>query len=195
MKSALGIGGLIAAALTLAAGAQAAPSAHLTHHYQRVYDRVDDRNAGPYPGGLAGRNLVEQGVKNGSKTRAALSADLRASVDTMHGWLNPAPAPSYGVSDGAQYGEQTAGYAPPASGAIGGALPSCTYENPGQPTVVNSSSGAGGVHQIIPSTWAANGGSQYAPTADQATEAQQDAVAQTILDNAGGDPSVDWVNC
>ncbi len=58
----------------------------------------------------------------------------------------------------------------------------------GDPKAVNRSSGAGGLWQIIPSTWKSNGGAQYAPTADQATPEQQRAVAQKIYAEQGTRP-------
>lgn len=51
--------------------------------------------------------------------------------------------------------------------------------------------GASGYYQIIPSTWAAYGGTQYAPSAYQATSQQQAAVASRIW--AGGAGAGQWV--
>lgn len=46
--------------------------------------------------------------------------------------------------------------------------------------------GGGGL-QIIPSTWAAYGGTAYAPSAEQATKAQQIAIAEKVLADQGPD--------
>lgn len=75
--------------------------------------------------------------------------------------------------------------------AGGSPLPTCTWEpeSGGDPHAVNPSSGAGGYYQIMPSTWAAYGGSgapQDAPLSEQT------AIAQKIWDTQG--PSA-WVNC
>lgn len=134
-----------------------------------------------------GRNRVEDGklLSSGRVIPEPHPCQWRDYLDRqLH---PPAPVVSAPVDTGS-------GYAPPPATSSGG-LPACTYENPGQPTVVNPTSQAGGIHQIIPSTWAANGGEQYAPTADQATPQQQDEIAGNILNAAGGNASQDWVNC
>ncbi len=51
--------------------------------------------------------------------------------------------------------------------------------------------GASGYYQIIPSTWQAYGGTQYAASADQATAQQQAAVASRIWN--GGAGASQWV--
>ena len=51
------------------------------------------------------------------------------------------------------------------------------HESGGNPTVVNSSSGAGGLFQFLPSSWIGYGGGQYASLPEYATVAQQWAVA------------------
>lgn len=77
-----------------------------------------------------------------------------------------------------------------ASGACGGSLPPCCVmmrESGGNPTVVNSSSGAAGKWQFMTSTWAGYGG--YA-TAAQAPEHVQDAKAAELW--AGGAGAGHW---
>ena len=51
--------------------------------------------------------------------------------------------------------------------------------------------GASGYYQIIPSTWLAYGGGQYAPAAYEATAQQQAAIASKIWD--GGSGASQWV--
>jgi hypothetical protein len=73
----------------------------------------------------------------------------------------------------------------------GSPLPACTWqpESGGNPSAVNPSSGAGGYYQIMPSTWAAYGGSgapQSAPMSEQT------AIAQKIYQSQG--PGA-WTNC
>jgi hypothetical protein len=80
------------------------------------------------------------------------------------------------------------------SSSGGGSAPSgilsciANAESTGNPSAVNSSSGAGGLYQFLPSSWAAYGGTQYAPVAQDATVAQQTAVAQTALAESGTSP-------
>lgn len=69
-------------------------------------------------------------------------------------------------------------------------LPTCTWqpESGGDPTALNPS-GAGGYYQIMPSTWAANGGTG-AP--QDAPMSEQTAVAERVWATQG--PGA-WVNC
>ncbi|MGO3328363.1 transglycosylase family protein [Gordonia sp. (in: high G+C Gram-positive bacteria)] len=50
---------------------------------------------------------------------------------------------------------------------------------------INTGNGYHGGLQFSPSTWAANGGTQYAPTADQATRDQQIAIGERVLASQG----------
>lgn len=50
---------------------------------------------------------------------------------------------------------------------------------------INTGNGYHGGLQFSPSTWAAYGGTQYAPTADQASKAQQIAIAEKVLAGQG----------
>lgn len=47
---------------------------------------------------------------------------------------------------------------------------------------------ASGLFQIAKGTWAANGGTKYAPTAGEATPEQQSEIAAAIFDKSGGSP-------
>lgn len=71
--------------------------------------------------------------------------------------------------------------------ATGSGVLSCiaAQESGNDPGAVNSYSGAGGTYQIIPSTWAAYGGTQFAPSAQDATPAEQTQIAQQILSADG----------
>ena len=57
---------------------------------------------------------------------------------------------------------------------------------------INTGNGYQGGLQFNAQTWAANGGTQYAPTADQATREQQIAVAESVLATQG---AAAWPNC
>ncbi|MFT4200360.1 transglycosylase family protein [Gordonia sp. (in: high G+C Gram-positive bacteria)] len=50
---------------------------------------------------------------------------------------------------------------------------------------INTGNGYHGGLQFAPGTWAANGGTQFAPTADKATKEQQIAVAERVLARQG----------
>jgi len=50
---------------------------------------------------------------------------------------------------------------------------------------INTGNGYHGGLQFSPGTWAANGGTQYAPTADRATKEQQIAIAERVLASQG----------
>ncbi|GAA4664833.1 transglycosylase family protein [Gordonia humi] len=50
---------------------------------------------------------------------------------------------------------------------------------------INTGNGYQGGLQFSPSTWAANGGTQYAPSADQATREQQIAIGERVLASQG----------
>ncbi|KXP03621.1 transglycosylase family protein [Tsukamurella pseudospumae] len=57
---------------------------------------------------------------------------------------------------------------------------------------INTGNGYHGGLQFSPSTWAAYGGTQYAPTANQATRAQQIAIGEKVLAGQGKGA---WPSC
>lgn len=67
-------------------------------------------------------------------------------------------------------------------------------ESGGNPKAVNNTSAGqaagrpAGLFQIVTGTWLANGGGQFAPTADRATAAQQQIVADRIFAKQGASP-------
>ncbi|MEV4599868.1 transglycosylase family protein [Amycolatopsis sp. NPDC049253] len=67
-------------------------------------------------------------------------------------------------------------------------------ESSGNPTAVNNTAAGqragrpAGLFQIVTKTWLANGGGQFAPTADKATPAQQQVVADRIYAKSGSAP-------
>lgn len=67
-------------------------------------------------------------------------------------------------------------------------------ESGGNPTIVNNTAAGqragrpAGLFQIVTGTWRANGGLQFAPTADKATPAQQQIVADRIYARSGARP-------
>ncbi|HJQ47287.1 MAG TPA: transglycosylase family protein [Amycolatopsis sp.] len=67
-------------------------------------------------------------------------------------------------------------------------------ESGGNPAIVNNTAAGqragrpAGLFQIVTGTWLANGGGQFAPTADKATPAQQQVVADRIYAKSGSAP-------
>lgn len=57
---------------------------------------------------------------------------------------------------------------------------------------INTGNGYQGGLQFSPETWAGHGGTQYAPSADQATKEQQIEIAENVLASQGAGA---WPNC
>jgi hypothetical protein len=91
-------------------------------------------------------------------------------------------AAAHKSTDSSSGGSSSGGWAIPASVVM--------CESHGQNLPPNSA-GASGYYQIIPSTWQAYGGGQYASSAYQASAQQQAAVASRIW--AGGAGASQWV--
>lgn len=128
----------------------------------------------------AGRDIVRWNVptRDGT-TRKATRAELIAYRNTLARILAPpTPAPA-----GASLAQTNSGGS--------GNLPTCSWlpESGGNWNSVNPSSGAGGRYQIMPSTWAANGGTGLP---QDASPAEQTRVAENIMRSQG--PSA-WTNC
>jgi hypothetical protein len=153
-----------------------------------------------------GRDILRWGVLNRhGKTRRPTRTELIRYRDVLIRMLiSPAPSSPTSVSSSAPQDAgsssstaQTATVQDPteAAGASGGsasgALPTCTWlpESGGNWNAVNPSSGAGGRYQILPSTWAANGGTGLP---QDASPAEQTHIAQNILRSQGASA---WVNC
>jgi hypothetical protein len=149
-----------------------------------------------------GRNIVRWGVlKRDGTTRPANHAELITYRDILARMLTPpAPAPtdtpaSEPTSSGSSSSEPEAATVQNTASTSGasssGSLPACTWqpESGGNWSAVNSSSGAGGYYQILPSTWAAYGGTG---SPQSASPAEQTAIAQRIWASQG---SSAWANC
>ena len=134
----------------------------------------------------AGRDIVRwKVVKRGGTTRRATRAELKAYRDTLARMLAPPASALATTSSATQSAASTTG------GSGSGNLPTCTWlpESGGNWNAVNSSSGAGGRYQIMPSTWAANGGTGLP---QNASPAEQTRVAENIMRTQG---SGAWANC
>lgn len=63
-----------------------------------------------------------------------------------------------------------------------------SHESGGDPGAVNSSSGAGGLYQFLPSSWIAYGGGQFASLPNLASAVQQDQIAFNAYQQSGFSP-------
>jgi hypothetical protein len=166
-------------------GALSSSAAPLCQTAYGVRDAVKKKQGDRAPG----RNICRWGVKTKAGVKKPTTHQKAMYLRQLKRLNAPPPL---------RYLLRTAvGPAQPPGGAltasVRGNLPACTWrpESGGNYHAYNPSSGAAGKYQIIPSTWAAFGGTRYAPTALQATPAQQDAIAARIA----ADGLHHWVNC
>ncbi len=187
----------LAAGVTLAVSIPAVANAKPVtprdaHHYAHLYHQV----AAKFGRRAPGRNIVRWGF--GSDQRVT-DAQVVSSISVLERMLAPpppvapaavAPAAKAPVAESATPVTQTSDAGTSAASA-GSPLPACTWqpESGGNPSAVNPSSGAGGYYQIMPSTWAAYGGTGAPQTAPMS---EQTAIAQKIYSAQG--PSA-WTNC
>jgi hypothetical protein len=126
-----------------------------------------------------GRNIVTRGIRTHGRVRPPSKRELARSIRTFQRWLAP-PIGPVRSSDYPPHG-QTAAYQ-------GGKWAIPTYivmcESGGDYGAVNSSSGARGAYQLMPSTYYANGGDGSWSPADQ------DRVAARVYASQGAAP---WV--
>lgn len=184
----------VAATVTVALPATAAalPSSMVTH-YKRDYHAV----AAKFGRRAPGRDIVRWGLPNGNR---ASNTDVLRSIGVLERILHPAPVVHYVTKP---IVTQTSTYSAPApapaatapaapaptapaseTGTGGWAIPGYIVqcESGGNWGAVNSSSGAGGAYQIMPSTWQAYGGSGLP---ENASPAEQSAIARKIWNSAG----------
>jgi hypothetical protein len=148
-----------------------------TARHRGVYEYLYRHTSKKFGHRAPGRNILRDGLHS----RSANDADVVRSIGVLERMLAPAPTVS----------QTTATSTGTTVASSGSPLPSCTWqpESGGNPSAVNPTSGAGGYYQIMPSTWAAYGGTgapQDAPLSEQT------AIAQKIYASAG--PGA-WANC
>jgi hypothetical protein len=145
----------------------------LAHRYETLYEKVSKLGAQP------GRDIVKDGIRRHGDARAATADDVRRSLDTLRQMTAPAPTPVSGSTTASGTASVT---------STTSSLPACTWqpESGGDYNAVNPSSGARGKYQIMPETYAANGGDGSWSPADQ------ERVAQRIYAATGGSA---WTNC
>jgi len=150
---------------------------HPTARHRGVYEYLYRHTSKKFGRRAPGRDIVRDGLRR----RSVRDADVVRSIGVLERMLAPPPP----VSEASPV---TAGVSVASSGSP---LPTCTWqpESGGDPSAVNASSGAGGYYQIMPSTWAAYGGSG-AP--QDAPMSEQTAIAQRIYDAQG--PGA-WSSC
>ena len=182
----------------------------LAHRYEQLYKQVRK------DGGKPGRDIVRDGIVKHGRGRHATGADVRRSMARlrdMRARLTAPPAPaqgtataaspyagtststststsrSTGTSTSTSTGSTTSTSAGTATtSGTSSSLPACTWqpESGGDYNAVNSSSGARGKYQIMPSTYAAYGGDgSWSPS-------DQERVAQRVYAATGGSA---WTNC
>ena len=146
------------------------PTPEHAHAYERVYRQVAHKLGRRAPG----RNIVKYGT--GAHRRPSDGQTL-SSLEVLQRMLAPAISSDPGTPSAA------------ASGAGAGGVPACASESGTDYSTgsgnTNSSSGATGRYQILPSTAAAYG-------CDLGTPAGQDACAETIYQHQGASA---WVGC
>lgn len=164
---------------------------------------VASSTAGADEGDLSGLAQIQQAVEASPVTAAFFQWNVAAynagqPYFTADGLYNP----STGVltplwefsSDPGPVVSPTPAQAAPAPPPAGVSAPSAflacvaQVESNNNPTAVNPSSGAGGLYQFLPSSWATYGGTQYAPVAQDATTAEQTAVAEQAYAASGSSP-------
>jgi hypothetical protein len=186
----------------LAAGALAVPGAAYADSLTEQTNHLRAEVVAEFGKRAPGRNIVRWGVlERDGKTRPANHAELLTYRDILARMLtppapaltivsSPEPTPSGSLSSTPEAATvQNTASSPGASSS--GSLPACTWqpESGGSWSAVNPSSGAGGYYQILPSTWAAYGGTG---SPQSASPAEQTAIAQEIWANQG---SSAWANC
>lgn len=175
-----------------APAAQAAPpSKRLVKSYSAKYNEVRERHGKRAPG----RNIVKYGVivTKWGDTRPAKRWEVRKSVRQLKTLLSvPDEAPGL-VRTAVEPQQQPSGVqSPGTTGTYAGGYTIPTEivmcESGGNPQAVNPSNPnrPAGLYQIITSTWLANGGGEFAPTADAATPEQQGIVAARIYNGGAG---------
>lgn len=174
------------AAVCVATPISTAQGATLREKYRHRYDAVAAKHGARTPG----RDILKQGVrftwvsKDGQRhhagSRPARPAELARSVRTFTRWLAP-PIHRAAVTDRYPVRASAVGYATKAPQYAGGkwSIPASIVqcESGGDYRAVNPSSGAGGAYQILPSTWAAMGGSGRP---QDASPAEQDRIAAKV---------------
>ncbi|HEY2635874.1 MAG TPA: transglycosylase family protein [Solirubrobacteraceae bacterium] len=173
-----------ATALTAVAGAAAQPAVAAQQSEHTQASALQSRYEATYHkvvklGGHPGRDILSDGVRRHGRDVPASPTQVRHSLSTLERMKGQLTAPSASsTSTASSTGASTGGTS----------LPSCTWqpESGGDYNAVNSSSGARGKYQIMPSTYAAYGGD------GSWSQADQDRVAQRIYAATGGSA---WVNC
>jgi hypothetical protein len=142
------------------------PSPQLKHTYLKAYA------AAKRAGGDPGRNIVEDGVQHGHRSRAAHPGEVRRSLGVLRRMVVPAaPVAATGSAS---------------SGTLA-AIAAC--ESGGDPAAVDASGTYRGKYQFDQQTWESVGGSGD-PAA--ASEAEQDGRAQALMAQRG---SAAWPVC
>jgi Transglycosylase-like domain len=174
-----------------AAGALAVPGAAYADSLTKQANHLRAEVVAEFGKRAPGRNIVRWGVlEHDGRTRPATRAELITYRDILARMLTP-PAPAPTGTAASEPTSSGSSFSAPSGASSSGSLPACTWqpESGGDWSAVNASSGAGGYYQILPSTWAAYGGTG---SPQSASPAEQTAIAQKIWASQG---SSAWTNC
>ena len=142
-----------------------------TRHDARAYQRAYHAVARTYGSRAPGRNIIRDGEASG---RPVTHADVRRSISVLRRMLYGMPAATSVPITAPKPIYYGGGYSIPAY------IVQC--ESGGNWRAVNPSSGAGGLYQILPSSWAAYGGTGLP---QNATPGQQSLIAARIYAAVG----------
>jgi hypothetical protein len=153
-------------------------SGRLHSRYIHLYRAVRRENGPRAPG----RNIWDEGLRPGDPSRCRDVRRSAAVLKRIHfpgvRLLTPSlpTVPPAGIPT------------PRATSAPLTAIRACESTNDYQAVNATNPNRPAGGYQIITSTWLANGGGKYAPTADAASPAQQDEIASSIYAREGSKP-------
>lgn len=174
MKRLIVAGALLATLVVCPAVALSKPA---TAQHVREYTKLYRRVAHEFGKRKPGRMIVRDGTAKGPAT----DAQVEKSIALFRLWLAPPPAPVVTPVVTNPITQVSRPITQPSSVSYSGgySIPSSivSCESGGNWGAVNASSGAGGAYQILPSTWAAYGGTG-AP--QDASPAEQSAIAARI---------------
>jgi len=151
----------------------------LARSYRTLYRRAKRRDLSP------GRNIVEDGVRDGGRARSATRRELRTSIVDLRQMLRDGRSGSTATSTSTA--DASGGSSSSTAGAGLESIAAC--ESGGDPSAIGGGGQYRGKYQFDRQTWQSIGGSGD-PAA--ASEAEQDRRAATLVAQQGKSA---WPNC